>query len=165
MRLKAQEHSLRKNVVKGQGAVKRQKGFMKYDELSKALFSFFVNVRDAHGAVSRGLLEAYAFNLPDGVKKDYFAVNRTSQDDFWKRWRTFHGIVYRRVGGLKQYVPTDFQTRIDVYKALLKSTNAETRFKTIFCADETGVRMEEMPGTTLERRGAAKVIVHLGGGF
>lgn len=141
LRKKRKEAKLRKELWKGKGTSKRTKGFSKYDALAKQLYQFFTNIRDLHGGVSRGLLEAYALTLPDDVKKDYFQVNRTSQDDFWKRWRTFYDVVYRRVSGLKQYVPTDNSTRIETFNGLLHSLYQETHFQTILCGDETGVRI------------------------
>ena len=75
--------------------MKRVKPFVKYAALADKLFKFFCNIRDANGAVTKGLLQAYVVSLPDEIKKDFLSVNRTSQEDFWKRWQTAYGLTHR----------------------------------------------------------------------
>jgi len=53
----------------GKGGAESEKPFMKYEALSAELFKFFIHVRDAHGAVSRSLLESFTFNLGEKVQK------------------------------------------------------------------------------------------------
>ncbi len=43
---------------------------------------FLRNAREAHGAVSRGLLEAFAATLPTEIKLDLLTVSRSSQFEF-----------------------------------------------------------------------------------
>ena len=52
-------------------------------------------------------------------------------------------MVYRRVSGLKQYVPNDSDSRISTFHGLLRSLYEETHFRTILCGDETGVRIKD----------------------
>jgi hypothetical protein len=75
-----------------------------------------------------------------------------------------HSVVYRRVSGIKQYVPGDFEKRVEDYKSLLRSMHKEREYREFICGDETGVRMEEIGGTTLETQGTKHVHIASSGG-
>ena len=72
-----------------------------------------------------------------------------------------HSVVYCRVSGIKQYVPGDFEKRVEDYKSLLRSMHKERECQEFICGDETGVRMEEIGRTTLEAQGTKHV--HIAG--
>ena len=75
-RLMKKENFLKKAVARGHGYQKRLCPLKKYRDMWVAMDVFFRQVREAHGAVSRNLLEAFAMSLPDVVKQDYFTVTR-----------------------------------------------------------------------------------------
>lgn len=134
----SKESDIAKTVSKGFGEVKRKRPLQKYVDMGKAMFKFFLEVREAHGAVSRGLMESYMLSLPEDVRQEYFSITRSGQDEFWQRWRKFYGLTYRRFSGVKQYVPGDFETRLKVYKGLLRSMHQQHNFRIFVCGDETG---------------------------
>ncbi len=164
-RIKRNETAICKAAEKGKHKEKRVKNHLrKYQALGEAFHKFFLCVRDAHGGVSRNLLEAYALTLPEDIVKDFNQVNKSSKDIFWQRWRRLHSVVYRRVSGIKQYVPGDFEKRVEDYKSLLRSMHKEREYREFICGDETGVRMEEIGGTTLETQGTKHVHIASSGG-
>ncbi|EPS72038.1 hypothetical protein M569_02720 [Genlisea aurea] len=164
-RIKRNETIIRKAAEKGKQKQKRVKNHLrKYQALGEAFHKFFLCVRDAHGGVSRNLLEVYALTMPEDVVKDFHRVNKSSKDIFWQRWRQMYHVVYRRVSGIKQYVPGDFEKRVEDYKSLLRSMHKEREYREFVCGDETGVRMEEIGGTTLETQGTKHVHIASGGG-
>ena len=121
IRLKGKDREIQKAIHGGRGQVKRSKALSKYKALGENLHSFFVLVRDAHGAVSRALLEEYIAGLPQEIQLDLMekAVHRC--DEFFTRWRRWYKIVYRRVTGVKQFLPEDYTVRVRKFQHLLRS--------------------------------------------
>lgn len=156
-RMKKKAAVLVKAVAKGNLKGKRRRGPSKYADLWKAVYDFFVEVREANGPVSRDLLESFMLTLAPGIVKDFFQITSSGRDEFWKRWRTWYGVVYRRAAGVKQYIPGDSQQRVETFKALLHSMYEQRGHRVFICADETGVRCEELPNVTMEQRGAKRV--------
>lgn len=163
-RMAKEESKLRARLHKGGGSVKRRVPLKKYFDMGEQMHQFFIRIRDAHGAVSRDLLESYALSLPEAIRKDYFSINESSRDDVWKRWRRWYGVVYRRISGVKQYVPGDHEQRIATFHQLMRSVWREHRNHVFFCGDETGVRMEDLPSVTLEHVGEKRVHIQTVGG-
>ena len=140
----------------GRGSVKRVRPLIKYAVLGEKLYTFFVLVRDANGAVTRGLLEEFITGLPKEVQCDLMAMSAHRRDEFFSRWRRWYKIVYRRVTGVKQYLPEDYHARIRKFQFLLRSMYLEKRDTTIFCGDETGVRFEELVPYTMAEKGSKR---------
>lgn len=120
-RLVRRSDEIKKRVVKGIGGKKRDIPLKKYKDMGEKLLQFFNRIREAHGAVSRDLLESYAMTLPAEIVKDHFTTNPSSRDDFWTKWKRRYGLTYRRISGVKQYVPTDADDRIAIFNNLLQS--------------------------------------------
>ena len=98
-RMMRNEKEIRKRVAKGVFKEKRRTPLKKYAEMGASMEKFFREVREAHGAVSRGLMEAFILTLPPEVYQDYFTITQSGQDEFWFRWRRFYGLTYRRFSG------------------------------------------------------------------
>ena len=79
IRLKGKDHEIQKAIHGGRGQVKRSKALSKY----KALGSFFVHVGDAHGAVTRALLEEYIAGLPQEIQLDLMEKAVHRRDEFF----------------------------------------------------------------------------------
>ena len=77
--MKLAKANLTKQLQLGAKDMKRQIALQKYHELGEALVQFSRRIREAHGAVSRDLLESFAMTLRNEVKKDYFALNQSSK--------------------------------------------------------------------------------------
>jgi len=61
--------------------------------MGAAMKKFFLQGREAHGAVSSGLMEAFIFTFPPEVYQDYFTITRSGQDEFFQRCRKFFGLI------------------------------------------------------------------------
>eukprot|EP00667_Euglena_gracilis_P028014 EG_transcript_35310 len=111
----------------GKGSQKMNRPLMKYRALGEKLHNFFVLVRDAEGVVTRALLEEFITSLPPEVQLDLMALKEHRRDEFFARWRRWYRVVYRRVTGAKQFLPSDYTTRANNFKALLRSMYHEKR--------------------------------------
>ena len=136
-RMMKEGRKLATKVHKGFAKQKRSRPLQKYREMGVAVDKFFREVRDAQGAVSRGLLDCFIPSLPARVTQDFFKITRSGRDEVWQRWRRFYGTTYRRISGVKQYIPGDYETRVASYNALLRSLNEQQGFRSFVCGDET----------------------------
>lgn len=66
-RMKLAKANLTKQLQLGAKDMKRQIALQKYHELGEALVQFSRRIREAHGAVSRDLLESFAMTLRNDV--------------------------------------------------------------------------------------------------
>ena len=81
---------------------------------------------------------------------------------FFKKWRRYYNIVYRTVSGTTQFLPADWEQKIDeFYGKLLSSKIQDCDFT--FHMDETFVPYEAIGKKTLEKAGAHNVKVKTGG--
>ena len=156
-RIQRHAGQIEKAYHSGRGSTKRKVPLKMYKARGEKLHEFFMQVRDAHGAVTRGLLEEFAAGLPPEITHTFMSKGAYRRDEFFSRWRKWYGIVYRRVTGVKQYLPHDHPERIRTFHSLLRSMYLNNRYTTIFCGDETGVRFEELPSVTMAPRGSQKV--------
>ena len=76
---------------------------------------------------------------------------------------TIYQIYLLHASGVQQFVPTDYETRISDYQALLQDLMRRRQYTTIVVGDETGVRMEDIPTETMESRGAKSVKLRTSG--
>jgi hypothetical protein len=126
--------------------------FYRYKELGEALYSFFLAVRDAHGAVTRALLTAYAETLPPDMRKNFLTIGESRRERFFARWRRAYCISDRRISGqnyshrlflliyflgVQQFVPSDYKERVKKFHALLKSMMAQRGYQTIIAGGHT----------------------------
>ena len=156
-RMKRQEKSIRAMVHQGFGKMKRKKDFRKYAALGSAMYDFFIAIREANGAVGRSLLEEWVGSQPKEVQKDFLTVRPEQRNLFFKRWKRIYKVVYRRITGTKQYLPADYEARTNNFNSLLRSMHKAKKYKVFLVGDETGVRFEELPNTTLAHKGSKKV--------
>jgi len=162
-RLKRNREVTMKGYHPSRGTIRRMRPLAKYKVLGEHLHKFFVGVRDAQGAVNRALLEECILGLPDDVQLDLMQKGEHRRDEFFVRWRRWYKIVYRRITGVKQFLPDDYATRVRNFHYLLRSMFFEKRHTLIFCGDETGVRFEELPNVTMAEKGSQKVQVRTSG--
>jgi hypothetical protein len=62
------------------------------------------------------------------------------------------------VVGLHQYLPKDYETKMQHFHALLSSMMATRGYTNIVVGDETGVRVEDIPSVTMETRGKGALL-------
>lgn len=65
--------------------------------------------------------------------------------------------------GVQQLLPVMYKERIATFGALLYSLMKERTIKRIIVGDETAVRVEDLPNTTMEVRGRAHVPIRFSG--
>ena len=68
-RMMKEQNALAKLASKGLGCKKRKQPMKKYKEMGQAVDLFFRSIREAHGAVTRSLLEAFILTLSPDIKK------------------------------------------------------------------------------------------------
>ena len=120
MRAKFDAAKILKAVHARKGSVKRQRPLVKYAVLGEKLFEFFCMIRDAQGAVSRGLLEEYISSSPAEVQLDLMQKGDHRRDKFSCRWRAHYHVVYRRITAVKQFLPDDYTKRVATFHCLLR---------------------------------------------
>ena len=141
------------------------------------MHTFLLAIRDAHGVVTRPLLTAYATTLGSDVQKNFLSISDKRQDRFKVEtdvcYRTPSHLRFVHMGlhkgmlflfsGVQQFLPANYKEKIVKYHNLLRSMMAQRHYKRIIVGDETGIRMEEIPATTLESRGAKRVPMRTSG--
>ena len=101
------------------------------------MHEFYVLIRDAQGAVTRALLEQFILGLPQEIQRDLMSKGEHRRDEFFARWRRWYKIVYRRVTGVKQFLPDDYQLKLRKFNGILRSLYFEKRHKIFFCTFRT----------------------------
>ncbi|EPS57126.1 hypothetical protein M569_17696 [Genlisea aurea] len=144
-------------------------------EVGPLVWQFFMGIREARGAVNRMLLEAYARSLPVEVTKGFNNVGvqlelntlqiRLLKTQFFFGWVKAGAKIASFTGGdvTTMLLTGEFQEKVQTFNALLYSLVSQRNVRRIIVGDETAVRFEDLPGTTLELRGAQQVALRTGG--
>eukprot|EP00760_Papus_ankaliazontas_P016725 PhM_4_TR16823/c2_g1_i10/m.47851 len=77
--------------------------------------------------------------------------------DFIERFKRMNGLTVRRVSGVTQYLPQDYQKHIDGFYQMLREKYHKHRPQCIICLDETSVSYAPSAKTTLTDVGAKHV--------
>ena len=83
--IKRKEDQIQKDFHAGLGLRNRKRPLMKYQKLGQALFDFFITIRDAHGGVSRTLLEEFILTTPAHIQLDLMSLRDHRRDEFFTK--------------------------------------------------------------------------------